>query len=120
MHSEHLAEKQWEGNWGWLARGGTGRDQLDQFVQTHGADCTYIKLNKRQQPGYDSAGSSPRSERGSGDSVDEFVRQFMLKTGGSAMRNLPRQEFKRPLLTSHSVGWGNNLERFGSLQLAMR
>ena len=35
-------------------------------------------------------------------------------------RSLPRNEFKTPLLTSHSFGWGNNLERFGALSLKMR
>lgn len=85
MHNETFAEKSWESNWGWLARAGTGRDELDRFIKSHGAECTtIIKLNKREQP--IDAAPSPRSDGSSGDSVDAFVRQHMLKSGGASMR----------------------------------
>ena len=85
MHNETVAEKCWESNWGWLAKAGTGRDELDRFIKSHGAECTtIIKLNKREQ--HTDAFPSPRSERSSGDSVDAFVRQYMLKSGGASMR----------------------------------
>ena len=87
------------------------KDSMDRFLASHGGSCTStIKLSLRSQKHQQSqpqghykvtasSGSASssleqpaqatRSGSGGGDdAVDEFVRQYMIKCGGSSMRSV--------------------------------
>ena len=114
VHNEMEAGRRWEENWGWLAAPPAGdpaaaaaaaagptsskvatKDSMDRFLASHGGSCTStIKLSLRSQKHQQSQPQghykvTASSGCGGGDdAVDEFVRQYMIKCGGSSMRSV--------------------------------
>lgn len=53
------------------------------------------------------------------DSLDGFVNNYVAKANPMS-RALPAEEFKQPLTSNHSYGWGRNLEVFGKMTLCLK
>ncbi|GAX74180.1 hypothetical protein CEUSTIGMA_g1629.t1 [Chlamydomonas eustigma] len=101
------AGAQWNATWGFLAKAPV-QDIVDKFRNEYSGSTSTTSLLLR---------NSRRRQNASQDSVDSFVHQYMLKTSEASLTNSPKSEFQKPLLTSHSIGWGKSLERFGPLTL---
>eukprot|EP00798_Chlamydomonas_sp_ICE-L_P021730 gene21730-28752_t len=106
VHNEMECNKQWEANWGFMVKNPHGTDSLDEFRKNTNGKSSMLALNKAKTPECTS-GTGPHNHD---ESLDHFLHLYMLKNGGQSERMLPQQEFKRPVLTSHTIGWGKNLE----------
>mmetsp|Transcript_10156 Transcript_10156/g.18791 ORF Transcript_10156/g.18791 Transcript_10156/m.18791 type:complete len:133 (+) Transcript_10156:67-465(+) len=101
----------WKDNWGFLAQKSNTNDSLDEFHQKESINPyhSFIEVNMRD--------SLRKKKLDSRDSIDTFLLTASSKYLG---RPLPKQEFKKPTITSHDYGWGSNLERFGRLTLTLK
>lgn len=113
VQNEIESSKKWETEYGFLSGGAEWKDSVDDFLSTNRNVHSTMALNLRETV-------RKRRETLSHDSVDGFMHHYMVKSAGPYMRALPKQEFQRPTLSSHAVGWGKNLERFGALKLHLR
>mmetsp|Transcript_24365 Transcript_24365/g.53239 ORF Transcript_24365/g.53239 Transcript_24365/m.53239 type:complete len:137 (+) Transcript_24365:110-520(+) len=114
VQTELESSRHWSSNWGFMAKDPSQHDSLDQFTK-NAEYKSIIALNQR-----DSMRKEAEKLASSNDSLDGFLHQYMVRTAGPTMRRMPKQEFQRPMLTSHAIGWGRSLERFGPLSLRMR
>ncbi|KAL6755846.1 hypothetical protein V8C86DRAFT_2667511 [Haematococcus lacustris] len=118
VRRELQAESEWPSRWGFMAdpaSGSKANDTLDTFKNA--AQCTTsISLNQLPE-----VRQAVERQRQQGDSVDAFVHNQLLRTPAAACVRLePKKEFARPMITSHAIGWGSSLERFGRLTLRLR
>jgi hypothetical protein len=106
VESELHSNKTWEDRWGFMAvDAATAKDKevTERLMnQTKGRTTTMstVVLNVKNPAGHLGVTSG---------AADEFMHQQMLRSNPS-LRPKPQEEFTKPTLSSHQIGWGKNLE----------
>lgn len=113
VKTEYGVGKVWKKNWGFLAaQPSRSSDALDELMlstaKMHSCN-SYIAANLRD---------TILRKHDTNDSIDNFVDTYVKAHGGP--RLMPKQEFKRPVLASHTYGWRPTLETFGRVAIVLR
>ncbi|GLC45278.1 hypothetical protein PLESTM_001710000 [Pleodorina starrii] len=137
IRNELGANKAWHRNWGFLldqkfqpgglrqqqhpggAQAAPAADSLAAFMQNTAAQGGAASLDSVSYIASMQRNSARARRLQHQDALDGFVSNYMARADPRA-RELPAQEFRKPLTTSHQYGWGRSLEVFGNMAVNLK